>query len=136
VSTVDAGRLDRPAPTAELRTSLALATLGAGLVHLMTAVHDGGTVLFAVAALQAALAALVAFTASRTVLGPAIAFNVVITLGATTLSLPGLLAALLQLVAAGGALALLRGSAAGRWSRFAFAAFALAALTGFGHFGH
>ena len=53
--------------------------------------------------------------------------------------LSGILAAISQIVVAGGALALLRGAGDRvflRWSRFAFAAFVVAALTGFGHLGH
>ena len=56
-------------------------------------------------AILAALAALLAFTGTRAVLGPAIAFNVVLTIG-----LPSLVAAPAQLVVAGGALALLWGA--------------------------
>jgi len=130
----------RPEPTAELRTSLGLASLAAALVHGMGAAHDGVAMSQLVAAaLLAAFAALFAFTGTRAVLGPAIAFTAVLTLGQIELDLPFALAALSQFAVAGGALALLWGAGdrtCGRWSRLAFAVFALAALTGFGHFGH
>jgi hypothetical protein len=125
----------RPAPSVELRTSLGLASLAAALVHVMSALHDGAFVAeLAAAGLLAALAAALAFTGMRAVLGPAIAFNVVLTAG-----LPNLLAAPLQLVVAGGAVALLWGASdrtCSRWSRVAFAVFVLAAITGFGHLAH
>jgi len=125
----------RPAPAVELRSSLGLASLAAALVHLMSAVHDGAVVAeLAAAGILAVLAAVLAFTGARAVLGPAIAFNVVLTVG-----LPDLFTAPVQLVVAGGALALLRGasdSAFRRCSQVAFAVFALAALTGFGHLVH
>jgi hypothetical protein len=139
----DAGRLDRPAPAAELRTSLALAALGAALVHAMSLTHGGGPSRLATGLLLVAVAAVLAFTRSRAVLAPAAALSATLTLGwtATRISglpvgLDGILAALVQLVLAGGALALLRGGAYSRWSRLAFAVFALAALSVFGHFGH
>jgi hypothetical protein len=125
----------RPAPPAELRTSLGLASLAAALVHVMGAAHGGVLVMsLAAAAVHAGLAALLAFTAARAVLGPAVAFNVVLTLGAGSL-----LAAPTQVVVAGGALALLWGASdrtCAFWSRISFAVFALAALTGFGHLTH
>jgi hypothetical protein len=137
----------RAAPYAELRTSLGLASLGAALVHLMSAAHGTGAfTLFATAAIQAVLAALFAFTGSRAVLGPALALNATLTLGwawsrtgGLPVELPGVLAALTQLAVAGGALALLRGTgdhAYARWSKLAFAVFTAAALSGFGHLGH
>ena len=58
--------------------------------------------------------------------------------GGLPVDLPGILAALTQIVVAGGALALLRG-AGDRGTRAGPArvrGFALAALTGFGHLGH
>ena len=125
----------RPAPAADLRTSLGLASLAAALIHVMSAVHDGAAVVeLAAAGVLAALAVVLAFTAARAVLGPAIAFNAVLAIG-----LPDLFAAPAHLVVAGGALALLWGvtdRALLRWSRLAFAVFALAALTGFGHLVH
>jgi hypothetical protein len=125
----------RPAPSVELRTSLGLASLAAALVHVMAALHDGVPVAeLGAAGLLAVLAALLAFTGSRAVLGPAIAFTAVLTVG-----LPNLLATPALLVVAGGALALLWGATDRtclRWSRLAFAVFALAALSGFGHFAH
>jgi hypothetical protein len=125
----------RPAPAVELRTSLGLASLAAALIHLMSAVHDGAVAAeLAAAGILAALAALLAFTGARAALGAAIAFNAVLTVG-----LPDLFTAPVQLVVAGGALALLWGAtdrSLARWSRLAFAVFALAALTGFGHLIH
>jgi hypothetical protein len=137
----------RPAPSAELRTALGLASLGAALVHGMTAAHGSGALsLYATAAIQVAAAALFAFTGTRAVLGPALALNATLTLSwvvsrATGLpvDLPGVLAVLAQLAVAGGALALLRGSGEAlysRWSKLAFAVFAIASMTGFGHLGH
>lgn len=125
----------RPAPAVELRTSLGLASLAAALIHVMSAVHDGNAVVeLAAAGILAALAAVLTFTGTRAVLGPAIAFNAVLAIG-----LPDLFAAPAHAVVAGGALALV-GSASDRtrslWSRLAFAIFAVAALTGFGHFAH
>jgi hypothetical protein len=125
----------RPAPAVELRTSLGLAALAAALIHLMSAVHGGAVVAeLAAAGILAALAAVLAFTGTRDVLGPAIGFTIVLTIG-----LPSLLAVPAQLVVAGGALALSWRSgdrACARLSRLAFAVFALAAMTGFGHLTH
>ena len=56
-----------------------------------------------------------------------------------TIGLPNLFAAPAQVIVAGGALALLWGAsdrALLRWSRLAFAVFAIAAITGFGHLAH
>ena len=121
-------------PAAELRTSLALASLAAALVHGMSAAHGTPVVVaLAAAALLTGLAALFAFTTSRAVLAPAIAFNVVLLASGKWLAAPG------QLAVAFGALALLWGATDGtlsRWSKLAFAAFALAAFTGFGHLTH
>jgi hypothetical protein len=130
-----AGVFDAPRnPAAELRTSLALASLTAALVHGMSAAHGTPVlVALATAALLTGLAALFAFTASRAVLAPAIAFNVVLLAGGQWLAAPA------QLAVAGGALALLWGASdrtLSRWSKLAFAAFALAAFTGFGHLAH
>jgi hypothetical protein len=125
----------RPAPAVELRTSLGLAALAAALIHVMSAVHDGAVVVELVAAaLLAAVAAVFVFTGTRAVFGPAIGFSVVLAAG-----LPSVLATPVQLVVAGGALALLWGAAdrtCTRWSRLAFAVFVLAAITGFGHLAH
>ena len=124
-----------PAPAAELRTSLGLASLAAALIHVMSAVHDGAVVAELVAAgILAVVAALLAFSRTQSVLGPAVGFTTVLTIG-----LPNLLAAAPQVILAGGALALLWGRsdrALLRWSRPAFAVFAIAAITGFGHLAH
>jgi hypothetical protein len=125
----------RPAPAVELRTSLGLAALAAALIHVMSAVHSGAVVVeLAAAGILVALAAVLAFTGTRDVLGPAIAFTIVLTIG-----LPSLLAAPAQIVVAGGALALSwRASdrTCARLSRLAFAVFTIAAITGFGHLAH
>jgi hypothetical protein len=137
----------RPAPSAELRTSLGLASLGAGVVYVMSAAHGGSApVLIATAAVQLALAALLAFTGSRAALAPALAVNATLTLGwawsrvtGLPIELPGVMSALSQIAVAGGALALLRGAGDrgyARWSKLAFAIFALVAMSGFGHLGH
>lgn len=122
----------RPVPAVELRTSLGLAALAAALVHVMSGVHDGALAIeLAAAGVLAALAALLGFTGIHAVLAPAAAFTAVLTVG-----LPNLLAAPVQLVVAGGAVALVCGvgdRACARWSRLAFAMFALAAISGFGH---
>ena len=124
-----------PAPAAELRTSLGLASLAAALIHVMSAVHDGAVVAELVAAgILAVVAALLAFSSTQSVLGPAVGFTAVLTIG-----LPNLFAAPPQVILAGGALALLWGRsdrALLRWSRLAFAVFAIAAITGFGHLAH
>jgi hypothetical protein len=125
----------RPAPAIELRTSLSLAALAAALIHVMSAVHDDALVAeLGAAGILAVLAALLAFSSTRAVLGPAIGFTAVLTIG-----LPNLLATPPQVILAGGALALLWGGsdrALLRWSRLAFAVFAIAAITGFGHLAH
>jgi len=125
---------ERATPVAELRTSLGLASLTAALVHLMSAVHGGFAIAsLASAALLAGLAALLAFRSSRAILGPAIAFTLVLLLDGVWLAAPA------QLAVAGGAVALLWGASdrtLARWSRIAFATFVLVALTGFGHLTH
>ena len=125
----------RPAPAVELRTSLGLAALAAALIHVMSAVHGGAVAAeLSAAGILAVLAAVLAFTGTREVLGPAIAFTVILTIG-----LPSRLATPAQIVVAGGSLALSWRSgdrACARLSRLAFAVFALAAFTGFGHLAH
>ncbi len=140
---------EAPAPYAELRTTLALASLSVALIGVMSAVHGLAPAPFAVA--MAAVEALVAFglaaTRARWVLGPAVAVHVPVALvwvatrasGAQPVDLGGVVGVLAGLVVAGGALALARDAgdrACRRWSRLAFVVFAGAALTGFGHVGH
>lgn len=142
----------RPAPSAELRTSLGLATLAAALCHVMGATHvtggiwPGGIPLIAMALVQGTLAAGAAFTPHRWVLGPAAAVNGMIALAWIVTRVQGLpispwdiLATLTELVAFGGAFAMLLGAgdrALSVWSKIALAVFCLAAFTGFGHVGH
>jgi hypothetical protein len=142
----------RPAPLAELRTSLGLATLGAALCHVMAAAHVTTGVWPAalpnlgIALLQCAIAAGVAFTAARWIIGPAAAINAVIALvwiathvAQLPIGLPELLATVGETVAAGGASALLLGCgdrALSVWSKAALLVFAATAMTGFGHAHH
>ncbi|HEX6027230.1 MAG TPA: hypothetical protein VFZ00_34845 [Solirubrobacter sp.] len=125
----------RPAPSVELRTALALASLAAALIHVMSGLHDGALgVQLTAGGVLAAFAAVFGFTGTRTVLAPAAAFTVVLTAG-----LPNLLATPVQLAVAGGAVALLWGATdrtCTLWSRLAFAMFVLAAFSGFGHLAH
>ncbi|WP_028057288.1 hypothetical protein [Candidatus Solirubrobacter pratensis] len=142
----------RRAPAAELRTSLGLATLAAALTHVMGASHAPGGVWpagvgdLAMALVQGAFAAGLAFTAARWVVGPAAAVDATIALvwlvtrlQGLEIGVPGVLGTLTGLVAAAGALALLLGAgdrALSAWSKAALAVFTLAACTGFGHVGH
>ena len=126
----------RPAPAAELRTSLGLASLAAALIHVMSAVHDGA----AVVELAAAGILAVARRAARVHRHPRGARpGDRVHRWCSRSGLPNLFAARAPRSFAGGALALLWGAtdrALLRWSRLAFAVFALAALTGFGHLAH
>jgi hypothetical protein len=142
----------RPAPSAELRTSLGLATLAAALTHVMGASHAAGGVwpagapYLVIALVQGALAAGVAFSAARWVVAPAAAVNGMIALvwivtrvQGLPIALPDVLGTTVELVAVGGTVALLLGSgdrALSAWSKAALAVFALAAFSGFGHVGH
>lgn len=142
----------RPAPPAELRTSLGLATLAAALTHVMSASHAVGGVWPAgvpnlvMALVQGVLATGLAFSAARWVPGPAAAVNAMIALvwivtrvQGLPVGLPDILGTLAELVTVGGTLALVLGGgdrALSVWSKAALAFFALAAFTGFGHVGH
>ncbi len=142
----------RPAPSAELRTSLGLATLAAALTHVMSASHAVGGVVpagvpnLAMAVILGVLAAGLAFSGASWVPGPAAAVNAMIALvwivtrvRGLPVGLPDALGTAAELVAAGGAVALLAGCgdrALSIWSKTALAFFALAAFTGFGHVGH
>jgi hypothetical protein len=142
----------RPAPPAELRTSLGLASLAAALTHVMGAAHGAGGVwpagipFLAMAVVQGFAAAGLAFSNARWVLAPAAALNATIALvwivtrvRGLPIAAPDILGTIAELVLAGGATALLLGARdrwLSAWSKAALAAFALAALTGFGHIGH
>jgi hypothetical protein len=142
----------RPAPSAELRTSLGLATLAAALTHVMSASHAVGGVWptglpnLVMALLLGVVAAGLAFSAARWVTGPAAAVNAMIALvwisthvRGLPIGLPDLIGTAAELVAAGGAIALLCGCGdrtLSIWSKVALAFFALAAFSGFGHVGH
>lgn len=138
-----------PAPSAELRTTLALASLSVAIIQAMSAAHGLAAVPFAagMAGLEVLLTIGLAATRARWLLGPAVAINIPIALswiatrvtGAEPVDLGGLVGVLAGFVIAGGAVVLLRDAddrTCKRWSRLAFAAFAVAALTGFGHLGH
>jgi hypothetical protein len=138
--------------SAELRTSLGLASLAAALTHVMSAAHGAGGVwpagiaFLVMALIQGASAASLGFSDARWSLAPAAALNAIIALvwaisrlrGLPVL-LPDILSTLAEVMAAGGAVALLLGArdrALSAWSKAALAAFAIAAFTGFGHVGH
>jgi hypothetical protein len=141
-----------PAPAAELRTSLALACLGAALIHMMSAAHapaglwPAGVPLLIMGAVQGACAA--ALSAKRFVwaIGPAAALNGTLALSwgverarRAPVTPVDVIATLLELLIAAGAVALLSGAGDRTLSRFSKAAllvFAIAAFTGFGHLGH
>jgi hypothetical protein len=142
----------RRAPSAELRTSLGLATLAAALSHVMGASHAEGGVwpagipYLVMALVQGVLATGIAFSAARWVIAPAAAVNGMIALvwivtrvQGLPIAPPDILGTTVELVAVGGALALLLGAgdrALSAWSKAALAVFALAAFSGFGHVGH
>jgi hypothetical protein len=142
----------RPAPAAELRTSLGLVTLAAALTHVMGASHaagggfPSGIPYLVIALVQGALAAALAFTPARSVVGPAAAVNAMIALVWIATRVDGLpiypwdiVATLTEVVAVGAALALALGAgdrALSVCSKVALAVFAVAAFSGFGHVGH
>jgi hypothetical protein len=138
--------------SADLRTSLGLASLAAALTHVMSAAHSAGGVwpaglpFLAMALIQGASAASLAFTGARWPLAPAAALNAMIALvwaasrvrGLPVL-VPDVLATLAETTVVVGTLALLLGArdrTLSGWSKAALAAFAIAAFTGFGHVGH
>jgi hypothetical protein len=146
----------------EARTSLALASLSASLIHAMAGFHHWtewwlfGFGMFVMAVAQVAGAAALAYTGTRLAPIAAIAVNVPIvalwiwsrTTGlpfgpepgeAEAIGLPDAVCTLTELVLMGGVVALLRGAsdrALSRWSTLALVAFAVGAMTGFGHVGH
>jgi hypothetical protein len=135
--------------TAELRLSLGLASLAAALCHVMAAAHlthgvwPAGAPWLAMAAIQGATAAGLAFTDVRWIVAPAAALNATIVLAwaasqvrSVAVTVPDALATLTEVAFVAGAVALLLGARQGRlsaWSKVAQAAFLVAALTGFGH---
>jgi hypothetical protein len=142
----------RQTPSAELRTSLGLASLGAALCHLMAAAHltsgmiPHGLPNLAMALLQGAVAGGVGLTPARWVVGPVAALNAIIAvvwlsthIGGLAPGLPDVLATACELVAAGGAVALLAGAperVLSAWSKVCLLVFAAIACTGFGHVHH
>jgi hypothetical protein len=153
--------VDRSAAV-EARTSLGLASLSAGLIHVMAGFHHWsewwlfGLGMLIMAVCQVAGAAALGYGSGRLALLSVVVVNVPIvalwvwsrTLGlpfgpepgeAEAVGLPDLVCTLSELVLAGGALALLRGAgerALSRWSTAALVVFAIGAMTGFGHVGH
>jgi hypothetical protein len=146
----------------EARTSLALASLGAGLIHVMAGFHHWsewwlfGVGMFVMAVAQVAGAAALGYTGGRFALVAALVVNVAIvalwvwsrTTGlpfgpepgeAEAIGSPDALCTATELVLLGGAIALWRGAsdrALSRWSTLALVVFAIGAMTGFGHVGH
>jgi hypothetical protein len=140
---------DRPAPAAELRTSLGLVMLAAALAHVMGASHAAGGIWpagipFLVMALaQGALAAGVGLMGRRSLLLPAAALNGVIALAWIVTRAQGLpvtpsdlVATTSELVAVGATVALLREFKPSLVSKLALLVFMAAAFSGFGHVGH
>jgi hypothetical protein len=146
----------------EARTSFALASLSAGLIHVMAGFHHWseywlfGFGMFVMAIAQVAGSAALGYTSSRLALWGAIVVNVPIiaiwllsrTTGlpfgpepgeAEAIGIPDAVCTFTELVLVGGAIALLRGvsdRALSRWSTLALITFAVGAMTGFGHVGH
>jgi hypothetical protein len=117
-----------------------------GAAHGAGGVWPAGIPFLVMAAVQGTLAASLAFSDARWVLGPAAALNATIALvwvvtriRGLPLTAPEILGTIAELALAGGATALLLGVRdrwLSLWSKAALAAFALAAFTGFGHVGH
>jgi hypothetical protein len=146
----------------EARTSLALASLSAGLIHVMAGFHHWseywlfGFGMFLMAVAQVAGAAALGYTSSRLAPWGAVAVNLPIvalwiwsrTTGlpfgpapgeAEAIGVPDAVCTFTELVLAGGVVALLHGAgdrALSRWSTLALVTFAVGAMTGFGHVGH
>jgi hypothetical protein len=146
----------------EARTSLALASLSAGLIHVMAGFHHWseywlfGFGMFAMAIAQVAGAATLGYTSSRLALWSALAVNLPIVAlwiwsritglpfgpepgEAEAIGVPDAVCTFTELVLVGGVVALLRGAgdrALSRWSTLALMTFAVGAMTGFGHVGH
>jgi hypothetical protein len=138
--------------SAELRTSLGLASLAAALCHVMSAAHiatgvwPAGIPFLAMAVVQAGSAASLAFTSARWTVAPAAALNAMIALvwavshvRGLPITLTELLATFSETMVLAGGLALLLGArdrTLSVWSKIVLVAFALTAFTGFGHVGH
>ena len=140
---------DRPAPAAELRTSLGLVMLAAALAHVMGASHAAGGIwpdgipFLAMALVQSALAAGVGLVGVRWLLVPAAALNGVIALSWLVTRVQGLpitpadlVATAAEIVAVGATVALLREFKPSLVSKLALLVFVAAAFSGFGHVGH
>jgi hypothetical protein len=134
----------RPAPSAELRTSLGLVTLAAALAHVMGASHSVAALPSVVMALlQGVLAATLLLGRADWIAAPAAAVNGVSALVWVATHVRGLpvypwdlVATATETVSVAGAIALLLGRGVSVWSKVALAVFALAAFSGFGHIGH
>jgi hypothetical protein len=134
----------RPAPSAELRTSLGLVTLAAALAHVMGASHDIAVLPSVVmAVLQGGFAAALIVWRAPWAAAPAAAVDAMIALVWIVTRLQGLpvyawdiVATVTEVAAVGGTVALLLGRGVPVWSKVVLAVFALAAFTGFGHVGH
>jgi len=140
----------RPAPAAELRTSLGLVMLAAALAHVMGASHaiggiwPAGVPFLAMALVQGVLAAGIGLFDVRWLLIPAAALNAVIALtwivtrvqGGLPLTPADLVATACEIVAVGATVALLREFKPSVVSKLALLVFVAAALSGFGHVGH
>jgi hypothetical protein len=146
----------------ETRTSLALASLSAGLIHVMAGFHHWtewwlfGLGMFVMAVTQLGAAAWLGFTASPPALVATIVINVPIVAlwvwsrsfglpfgpepgAAEAIGISDAVCTLTELVLVGGVFALLLGAserALKRWSTVALVTFAVGAMTGFGHVGH
>jgi hypothetical protein len=146
----------------EARTSLALASLSAGLIHVMAGFHHWGEWwlfglgMFVMAVAQVAGAAVLGYTSGRLALVAALVVNLPIVAlwvwsrttglpfgpepGETeAIGLPDAVCTVTELVIMGGVIALWRGAsdrALSRWSTLALVVFAIGAMTGFGHVGH
>jgi hypothetical protein len=146
----------------EARTSLALASLSAGLIHVIAGFHHWsewwlfGFGMFVMAVAQVAAAAALGYTRGRCALVAALVVSVPIvalwvwsrTTGlpfgpdpgeAEAIGVPDAICTVTELVLMGGVIALWRGAsdrALSRWSTLALVVFAIGAMSGFGHVGH
>jgi hypothetical protein len=146
----------------EARTSLALASLSAALIHVMAGFHHWtewwlfGAGMFTMAATQLAAAADLGYGRGRRALVATIVVNLPIVVlwlwsrsvglpfgpepgEAEAIGVPDAVCTFTELVLLGGVVAMLRGAsdrALSRWSTLALVTFAIGAMTGFGHVGH
>jgi hypothetical protein len=146
----------------EARTSLALASLSAGLIHVMAGFPHWsewwlfGFGMFVMAVAQVAGAAALGYTHGRFALVAALGVNVPIVAlwvwsrmtglpfgpqpgEAEAIGVPDVVCTVTELVLMGGVIALWRGAsdrALSRWSTLALVVFAIGAMTGVGHVGH